>query len=120
LATFGFPRRYRLTRPAEFSRALRFARYRKNHGALRILAVANTMPSARLGLIVGKRAVRQAHERNMHKRIAREAFRAVRAQLPAVDVVVHMRAPAGRRELRSMLEEEFSKMAAKPDKALCS
>lgn len=69
------------------------------------------MPGARLGLIIGKRAVRRAHERNMLKRVAREAFRAARGYLPAVDVVLHLRGPMGRRELRSMLEEEFGAMA---------
>ena len=69
------------------------------------------MPGARLGLIVGKRAVRRAHERNTLKRVAREAFRIARGQLPALDVVVQLRGPMGRRELRRMLEEEFGAMA---------
>ena len=75
------------------------------------------MPGARLGLIVGKRAVRRAHERNTLKRVAREVFRTARAHLPAMDVVVQLRGPAGRRELRRMLEEEFSSMAELKDGA---
>ena len=68
------------------------------------------MPSARLGLIIGKRALRQAHERNALKRVAREVFRAGRGRMPAVDIVVQLRGPAGRGELRNSLEEEFSAM----------
>ena len=115
--TYGFPKRYRLSRPEEFTRALRFARFRKSRGPLRIFAVANTMPVARLGLIVGKRAVRRAHQRNAVKRVVREVFRIRRGQLPAVDIVVQLRGPAVRRELRRILEEEFCSMAKAIDRA---
>lgn len=111
-ATYGFPKQFRLNRPREYERVLRSARYRKSRGPLRIFAYANTMPGARLGLIVGRRAVRRAHERNGLKRVAREVFRTCRERLPAVDVVVQFRGPAGRRELRVWLVEEFSAMVA--------
>ena len=108
----GFPKRYRLNRPGEFTRVLRTARYRRSSGPLRIYAVANTMPGARLGLIVGKRAVRRACERNRLKRVVREVFRTTRNRLPAVDVVVQLRAPAGVRELRAWLSKAFTELAA--------
>ena len=109
--TYGFPKRYRLNRPGDYTRVLRSAGFRRNCGPLRILAVANTMPGARLGLIIGKRAVRLAHERNLLKRVAREVFRMDRQHLPGVDIVLHLRGPIGRRELRSMLKEQFSAIA---------
>ena len=117
---YGFPRRYRLNRPREFERVLRAASYRKSRGPLRILAFANTMPCARLGLVIGKRAVRQAHERNALKRVAREVFRASRGHLPAVDIVVLLRGPCGRGELRTSLEEEFSAMMEAMSNRKCS
>ena len=90
---------------------LRKARFRKNRGPLRILAIANTMPSARLGLVVGKRALRRANRRNAVKRVTREVFRTMRVGLPAVDVVVQVRAPLDKAQLRASLEEEFRAMA---------
>lgn len=63
------------------------------------------MPSARLGLIVGKRAVAKAHERNRLKRVAREAFRLKRSELPALDIVLQVRGPIDSRALRSKLED---------------
>ncbi len=91
---------------------LRGARYRKSRGPLRIFALANTMPSARLGLIVGRRAMRHANERNTCKRVAREVFRNSRERLPRVDVVIQLRGPATRGELRAWLEEELGTMVA--------
>ena len=88
---FGFPRRYRLTQPSQFQSVLRSPAYVVRRGALRIVANANTMHGARLGLIVGKRAVRAANRRNLVKRVVRETFRQARPGLPALDVVVQVR-----------------------------
>jgi ribonuclease P protein component len=63
------------------------------------------MPSARLGLIIGKRAVAKAHERNRLKRVAREAFRLKRSELPALDIVLQVRGPIDSCTLRSKLED---------------
>ncbi len=63
------------------------------------------MPSARLGLIIGKRAVAKAHQRNRLKRVAREAFRLKRSELPALDIVLQVRGPIDSCTLRSKLED---------------
>jgi ribonuclease P protein component len=63
------------------------------------------MPSARLGLIIGKRAVAKAHERNRLKRVAREAFRLKRSELPALDIVLQVQGPIDSCTLRSKLED---------------
>ncbi len=63
------------------------------------------MPSARLGLIIGKRAVAKAHERNRLKRVAREAFRLKRSELPALDIVLQVRGPIDSCTVRSKLED---------------
>ena len=49
-----------------------------------------TRPSAhpRLGLVIGKKHVRRAHDRNLIKRVARECFRLRQHQLPPVDAIV--------------------------------
>ena len=80
-------------------------------GPLRIFTVRNAMPGARLGLIVGKRAMRRAHDRNRLKRAAREAFRQRRARLPALDVVLHVQAPIQHRELTRRLAEVLEQMS---------
>ena len=72
----------------------------------------NDMDMARLGMIVGKRVLRRAVDRNRAKRVIREAFRQ-RPAMPAVDVVVRVLSPlAGSRDadrLFSALEDVWRK-----------
>ena len=51
----------------------------------------NALSGARLGLIASRKAARRAVDRNRAKRLAREAFRALRTRLPAVDVVLQLK-----------------------------
>ena len=70
-------------------------------------AASNAHPGARLGLIASRKAARRAVDRNRGKRIAREAFRVARAQLPAVDVVLQLKndlRAAGNLQLRQELD----------------
>lgn len=74
---------------------------------LTLVVLPAAAAEARLGLAISARAVPQALARNRIKRLARESFRACRAQLPAADLVLQARAGAGkaeRAELRSMLD----------------
>lgn len=89
---------------------LRSPQIRMHRGQLRILAVRNAAQGPRLGMIVGRRAVRQAHERNRLKRVAREAFRLHCRHLPPLDIVLHVRGPLRSRELRTQLEDAFKQM----------
>jgi len=79
----GFPRRMRLLRPADFSRVYD-TRQSASVGSLVLYAAVNRDdPSAvRVGLSVSRR-IGSAVVRNRWKRRLREAFRAVRARLPA-------------------------------------
>lgn len=54
------------------------------------MARPNEAGHARLGLVVAKRLLKRAVDRNRVKRCAREAFRGVRAELPACDFVVRL------------------------------
>ncbi|MBD3654208.1 ribonuclease P protein component [Kangiella sp.] len=53
-----------------------------------LLAVPNQKKFSRLGLIVAKKNVRRAVDRNRLKRMARESFRLQQQQLPAYDIVL--------------------------------
>lgn len=62
------------------------------------------MHTARLGLVVGKRALPRAHERNRAKRVLRETFRRRRASLPAMDIVIQVTGDASNEAYRVSLE----------------
>lgn len=103
-----FPRSARLTRPSQFEAAMRRPDYRMKSGPLRIAAVRNRMPSARLGLVVGKKAIARAHARNRVKRIIRDRFRRDRFRLGGVDLVVRVLGRISAPELHRRLDSLFS------------
>jgi ribonuclease P protein component len=70
------------------------------------------MQTARLGLVVGKRALRRAHERNRAKRVLRDTFRRRRESLPAMDIVILVTGDAGNREYRNSLLSLLSELQA--------
>ena len=111
-----FPRSARLTRPSQFEATMRKPDYRLKSGPLRIAAVRNRMPSARLGLVVGKKAIARAHARNRVKRIIRDRFRHERFRLGGVDLVVRVVGRISAPELHRRLEILFAQLECKtPD-----
>jgi ribonuclease P protein component len=80
---------------------------------LRITALANDRSSARLGLVVGKRVLRRAVDRNRAKRVIRETFRNTRADLPRVDIIVQVTGPGGSAEVRHALQAVLKELGEK-------
>ena len=86
-----FQRERRLTHKEEYDRVLKSrAATRWSCGCFRLIAVERPSGDARLGLIVGKRQLKRAVDRNRVKRIVRESFRTSRAHLPGVDIVFQL------------------------------
>lgn len=56
-------------------------------------AEPNDQGVARLGLIAGRKAAPRAVDRNRGKRLIRECFRTVLAELAGLDVIVQLRTP---------------------------
>lgn len=82
-----FPRAARLLAPTQFKAVLADRKaLRSKH--LRLQRIANAGPGARLGITVPKRQVPLATARNRIKRLIRDAFRKVRGDLPALDIVL--------------------------------
>jgi ribonuclease P protein component len=85
-----FPRRCRLSRDADFQRALRQG-CRKPRGPLTFHIHPNDLKHCRLGLSIGRR-FGSAVARHRLKRLLREAFRLSQHDLPAgYDIVVTAR-----------------------------
>ena len=99
-ATFG--RAVRLLKPAEFERV--FAENeRARTDTLLVMVRPNAFGRARLGMIIAKRLLPRAVDRNRIKRCVRETFRVQRMDLPACDFVIRLIAkPEAGKETRDL------------------
>jgi ribonuclease P protein component len=84
-----FPSTYRLKNSRDFNRAFQRGR-RLSTPFFRFLLHRNTLAHPRLGIAIGRRTARKAHERNRIKRLIRESFRLHAQHIGGIDVVVHV------------------------------
>ncbi|MCW8125380.1 ribonuclease P protein component [Microbulbifer halophilus] len=106
---FGFPKPLRLLNAAQYRSVFSGTQIRAAHPNLLLLASRNDLGHPRLGLVMAKKHVRNATDRNRIKRIARETFRLRQHQLPAVDTVVLARPGAGKLD-NAALTKLFDKL----------
>jgi ribonuclease P protein component len=102
-----FPRQYRLTKTDEFSSVFGFRKAIKTchfllHYRLRADCEA---PGARLGLVVAKKLLPRAVDRNLLRRLARESFRRTRSRLPSRDLILRLAARPEQLDRRALAEE---------------
>ena len=87
----SFARRYRLTKTDEYSSVFGFRRAIRGKWLMLHYQPRNDgLADARLGLVVGKKQLKRAVDRNRVKRIARDVFRRQRVDLPACDLIVRL------------------------------
>jgi ribonuclease P protein component len=117
----GFPRAVRLTSPGDFARVFAVRRSAAS-GALVLYAcpAGSATQPARIGLSVSRR-IGNAVVRNRWKRRLREAFRQVRATLPAGNdfvIVVRSGAPpagaSGARQVEETIRDLATRVVARP------
>ena len=97
MLSFGFSAQLRLLQASDFKSVFDGALYKVHQSGFMLLAVPCTsqnLDHARIGLVIAKRKIRRAHERNRVKRLARESFRLHQAELPALDIVLMAKADA--------------------------
>lgn len=105
---FAFSKYLRLLNASDYKAVFDDAPFRASNQHLLVLSKPNQKPQPRLGLVIAKKNVRLAVQRNRIKRILRESFRLNQHQLPCLDFVV-----LARRNLDSLdnqqLHELFNK-----------
>ena len=112
----GFPRRVRLTEPADYQRVFKGKCYRLNNSWMTLLAVPNQLAYPRLGLAISRKVARTAVARNRIKRVSRESFRHWQTRLQPLDIVVLGRggvAACPARDLDKALEKLWIKLIEK-------
>lgn len=90
-----FPKTSRLLGPADFKPVFDGADIKVSNRHFLILAKSNGGHNPRLGLVIAKKNVAHAVQRNRLKRIIRNAFRHNRDLLGDLDLVVLARSKAG-------------------------
>jgi ribonuclease P protein component len=106
---FSFSKARRLDGPHAYAAVFAF-KCRVTGEMFQVYARPNGATVARFGIVVSKRIIPQAVARNYCKRLAREVFRAERAALAGVDLVVRPHSAvmpalssAARAEIRDLL-----------------
>ncbi|HEX7762119.1 MAG TPA: ribonuclease P protein component [Cellvibrio sp.] len=85
---FRFGKPLRLLCAADFKPVFDDAPLRASHQNFLILARFNQLPHARLGLVMAKKHIRHAVERNRMKRLIRENFRLQQQAFAGVDMIL--------------------------------
>lgn len=109
----SFHKGKRLLNAADYSQVFEGADARASHRNLLLLAKSNDRSQHRLGLVIAKKNVRLAVQRNRIKRISREFFRQLPADTVNFDVVLLARRGLDRLDndtLSSILRQQWQKL----------
>lgn len=88
MPAYAFPKAGRLCTPTDYQRVFQGAQFKVSSNAILILALPNEQSRARLGLVLGKKNIRLAVQRNRLKRLIRASFRLRQHDIPPLDIVV--------------------------------
>lgn len=88
MTLFCFGQAQRLKCAADFKGVFDGALFKVHQPSFLFLAIPTNTTQSRIGLVVAKKKVRRAHERNRVKRLTRESFRLHQGRLAALDIVV--------------------------------
>ena len=103
--TTRFPRQHRLLTPSQFKPLFDQPQWRASSQHFLLLVSANDLAAPRLGIVIGKRRVKRAVDRNLLRRLMRESFRHRTTELTGLDVVVLVRADLSHPDKRLIAEE---------------
>ena len=111
-----FPKSRRLLNSQQFQQVFSHAPIKVSHPQLLILARPNALDFPRLGLVIAKKHVRTAVNRNRIKRRIRECFRLKQHKLSGIDAIVLARSGLGQLddgELTQLVEQQFVRLLRK-------
>jgi len=103
-----FGKKSRLLGASDFQPVFKNACFKVSCQHLLVLAVVGSIANPRLGLVIAKKNVAKAVDRNRIKRVLRESFRHNQGLLPALDIVILARsgiASLGKDVVRSKIEK---------------
>lgn len=114
---FDFSRQRRLLTAGDYRRVFEKVHFKVSDQHLLILARPGQTAQSRLGLVIAKKHLKRAVDRNRVKRILRETFRTLEPPLePAMDIVVLARKGLGEIEkpaLQRIFNKQWRRLAKK-------
>lgn len=117
----AFPNALRLTKSVQYQAVFDRGDFRIPNGPLLLLARLNQLHLPRIGLILSKKNIPLAVQRNRFKRLLRESFRHHQKDLTGLDIVVLARPGLGSLDNISVMDNAatlWSKLAAQRTQAL--
>ncbi len=120
MSSNSFSKSHRLLNAGDFQAVFNDAPFRASHPNLLILARPGQGPHVRLGLVIAKKHIRKAVQRNRIKRLVREYVRLHQTQLGAIDAVFLARRGLDELEndeLQRLLHKQWSRVAKKAAQA---
>lgn len=118
---FTFRKSLRLLNARDYRGVFDNAHYKISHQRSLILARSNTTESPRLGLVIAKKNIRLAVQRNRIKRILRESFRLHQQTLAGLDIVVLARRgldELDNQQLHHLFQQQWQRLVKKHSKQL--
>jgi ribonuclease P protein component len=105
----SFGKSSRLLNAADYGAVFDDVKWKVSSKEILCLSRNNGLDRPRLGLVIAKKNIRLAVQRNRVKRIIRESFRLHQHQLPAIDMILLARAGLGEFS-NTQLHDEISKI----------
>lgn len=115
MAKQGFKKTSRLLGPSQFNPVFQHASFKLSSRFLLILAIRSGNP-ARLGMVIAKKHIKSAVQRNRIKRLIRESFRIKAEEFGTIDMVVLARQgldKLGNPEIAAELNKLFNELSDK-------
>ena len=115
---YNFPHRLRLTTDDQFKKVFRSAR-KISTEMCAVFYCYNSLAHPRLGVIVSKKSIGKASERNFFKRVVREGFRLKQHKLGEIDIVFLAYKKAGstsKEKLCRYLEQQWEELILRQKK----
>ncbi|TVP92212.1 MAG: ribonuclease P protein component [Pseudomonadaceae bacterium] len=116
---YEFSRDHRLLTPADYKAVFSDTTCKASAPLILLLARVNNLDHPRLGLVIAKKHVRHAVDRNKIKRIARESFRHHQDLLGTLDIVILARKGLGdldNAQLHALYQDMWRRIARSASK----
>jgi ribonuclease P protein component len=115
----SFPKTSRLLSPKDYGPVFKRPTLRVSSRYFLILALSTSKPDSRLGIVVAKKNIRTAVQRNRIKRLLRESFRLKKMDFATIDIVVLAKKGLDaleNSEARAQIDTLFNELAQKQER----